>query len=81
MTRPLALTDIQLAQLRQAARLIPHDWRDGFLQEIVVRLDSIHSPTDDDLRRSIVATLAGLGVGTKTSTFLCDSTTNKEKVR
>ena len=71
--RPLALTDVQLAQLKQAAAALPMLWRDAFLQAVARRLTGIPNPTNDDVAAATIAVLGGLGIDPPTQIFMCDA--------
>jgi hypothetical protein len=75
-TRPLSLSDYQLAQLRQAAKSLLPSERDEFLRGVAKRLGEM--PSDEALQLAISEQLAR----GKLPTFLCDSAaTMKEKNR
>jgi hypothetical protein len=57
----LRLTDAQLAQVRQAAGLLPVESRDAFLRAVAHRLGG-HNPTNDDVDAAIIAVLADAGI-------------------
>jgi hypothetical protein len=78
MSRALALTDTQMAELRRAAALLPVGARELFLQQVARRLGDISSPpTNGDVQAAIVAVLGGLGVLTPVT--LCDAAPTTEK--
>jgi hypothetical protein len=76
MKRPLALTAVQLAQLKQAAAALPTLWRDAFLQAVARRLGGIANPTNGDVSTATIAVLGGLGIDPPTSAFLCEGDTS-----
>jgi hypothetical protein len=65
--RPLALTDRQLQLVKHAARAMPVNTRDQFLQDVASRLAD--EPTDIAVSAAISAQLAL----NRLPTFLCDS--------
>ncbi len=67
-TTPIALSDTQLALVRDAARAVPVSERDAFLQGIARHLGT--GPSDDSVVAAIDAQLAI----NRLPTFLCDST-------
>jgi hypothetical protein len=67
---PLALTDHQLALVRDAARALPVPSRDAFLQAVAAHL--IAPPTDQTVSEAITAALDALS----TRVFLCDGKEN-----
>jgi len=60
MTRPLALTDRQMAWLRNAAKAVPADRRDAFLQGVGNHLAG--EPSDQAVQAAINAALDGIPV-------------------
>ncbi len=59
----MRLTDHQLAQLRQAASLLPVESRDQFLRGVAVHLGGIkRSPTNGDVNAAISAVLGDTSV-------------------
>ena len=70
--RALAVTNVQLEQLTQAAGALPTLWRDPFVQAVARRLTDIPNPTNDDISAAIISTLGGIGIDTPTHVFLCD---------
>jgi hypothetical protein len=78
--RALALTDQQLAQLRQAASLLPVESRDAFLRETARRLGDIkRSPTNGDVSAVIIAVLGDASIRISTPMFCCDAAPTKER--
>jgi hypothetical protein len=51
MTRPLALTDHQLAEVQRAARTLPPSQREHFLEALAHRLGA--EPSDEALAQAI----------------------------
>src|SRR5262249_21611896 len=66
------LTDHQLAQLRQAALLLPVESRDAFLHAVAQHLDGI-KPTDGDVGAAIIAVLGDTNIRITTPVFCCDA--------
>ena len=73
MKGPLALTDVQLEQLTQAAGALPTLWRDPFLQAVARRLTDIPNPSNDDIAAAIVSVFGGIGIDTPMAVILCDA--------
>jgi hypothetical protein len=60
--RALALTDRQLAIVRDQARRVPPPWRSRFLDDCADRLLAFSSITDDDVSLAAQRTLARFGM-------------------
>ncbi len=71
MSRALALTDTQMAELRRAAALLPVEGRAAFLRRVAAHLGS--APTNGDVSAAIIAALGDTSVRITTPAFCCDS--------
>jgi hypothetical protein len=60
MSAPLALSDLQLAKLRQAAAMLPVQMRSGLLQLVAGYLELEGDITDASFRRALAFALDNL---------------------
>jgi hypothetical protein len=75
----MRLTDHQLAQLQQAASLLPVESRDAFLRGVAHHLGGIkRSPTNGDVSTAIIAVLGDTSVRITTPVFLLRCATEGE---
>lgn len=73
-SKPLALTDHQLRLVTDAAKAVPVNRRDEFLQRLARHLT--HKPSDAAVLAALNAQLDAL----TTHVFMCDSTSKREEL-
>jgi hypothetical protein len=76
--RPLALTDVQLQQIKASYGDAAGAVARRLLAAVARRLAGIPNPTNDDVAAATVAVLGGLGIDIPTSVFLCDAAPTEE---
>jgi hypothetical protein len=71
----ISLDDLQMAQLRDAASLLPVEARDNFLRSVANRVNGCCDPSDADIHEAIEFVISARRISYRTHFCLNDSST------